>query len=68
MEYGIFVWPSFGIVVGVMAALALGSWIGRRRDEAELEKLERALPRESSGQQSGQQEKLHSEQQESSVS
>ncbi|MCC3861952.1 heme exporter protein CcmD [Pseudemcibacter aquimaris] len=40
-EYSIFVWPSYGAVVVLLLVLGVQSWISKRRDEKELDRLNR---------------------------
>lgn len=40
-DYGFFVWPSYGSVVVLLLVLGVQSWLSKRRDEKELERLNR---------------------------
>tara|TARA_B100000686_G_C16210692_1_gene675271 strand:+ start:22 stop:213 length:192 start_codon:yes stop_codon:yes gene_type:complete len=43
--YAAFVWPAFGITVGVMAGLLVASLRGLRQERQTLELMENARPR-----------------------
>ena len=40
--YGAFVWPSYAVAFGVMAAMVIWAWSTARRGEAEVERLRSA--------------------------
>ena len=42
-EYAVFVWPSYGAVVIILTVIGIQSWISKRKDEKELEKLTRKI-------------------------
>ncbi|MDA0707597.1 MAG: heme exporter protein CcmD [Proteobacteria bacterium] len=42
-EYGVFVWPCYGAVVGIMALLGFISWKNKTDDEKKLSLLESQL-------------------------
>lgn len=42
-EYSFFVWPSYGAVVIILVVIGIQSWLSKRKDEKELEKLNRKI-------------------------
>lgn len=40
-EYALFVWPSYAAVVIILGVIGIQSWIAKRKDEKELETLNR---------------------------
>ena len=43
--YGGFVWPSYLVTLVILGGFTLSSWIGMRRQEAELKSLQDDSPR-----------------------
>ena len=43
--YGGFVWPSYLVTLVILGGFPLSSWIGMRRQEAELKSLQDDSPR-----------------------
>ncbi len=43
--YGGFVWPSYLVTLVILGGFTLSSWIGMRRQEAELKSLQDCSPR-----------------------
>lgn len=43
--YGGFVWPSYLITLVILGGFTLSSWLGMRRQEAELKSLQDDSPR-----------------------
>lgn len=42
-EYSVFVWPSYGAVVIILGIIGIQSWLSKRKDEKELEILNRKI-------------------------